>query len=314
MRRLCVVLAAAVAAACGDPAAVPEAEPAAAVDPDAASEPPEDFPDSTSTLVQTVGPYEVRVVGPIWPGHSRIVVERDGRRVWSRLGHFVGTGQGGDVGTYSSFAGPDAPPADTSAVRDLNGDGTPELLAWWTTLGGGMCCTIVGAVSLAPDTARTVFELNVGRSEVSGFRDLDGDGVDEFLHLDGAFAYWNTCGACSPYPDVVLAWDGARWEFSERAMRRPLPPADTLAARAVEVREATAEGAGYPPYPLWETMIDLIYAGHWDAADRFLVRAWPASKLGDDAPSREAFAAEFAEQLRRSPFYDALLALNDRQR
>ena len=276
------------------------------MDPDA------DFPDSTSRPLRTVGPYEVRTVGPIDPGDWRLVVERGGRRVWAELGHHVGLGQPDDVGTFSAFAGPDAPPSDTAAVRDLNGDGVPELLTWRSTLGGGMCCRIVEAVTLGPDDVRSVFEHTIGRSETSGFRDLDGDRVDEFLSADDTFAYWNASGGGSPYPDIVLAWDGARWAFSERYMRRPAPSPDSLARSAAAVRDATRAGAAYPPAALWAQMLALIYAGHWDAADRFLADAWPGGRLGPEAPTRTAFAAEFAGQLRRSIFHADLLALNGR--
>ena len=293
------------------PAGPATADTAVATGPDAAG-PDADFPDSTSRLLRTVGPYEVRRVGPIDPGDWRLVVERGGRRVWDELGHHVGLGQPDDVGRFSAFAGRGAPPSDTAAVRDLNGDGTPELVTWRSSVDGGMCCRIVEALTLGPGAARSVFQMNIGKDESSGFRDLDRDGVDEFLSSDDTFGYWNASGGGSPYPDVVHAWDGARWVFSERHLRRPVPSPDSLSRSAAAVLDATRAGATYPPAALWAQALDLIYAGHWDTADRFLADAWPGDRLGPEAPSREAFAAEFAEQLQRSKFYTSLVALNGR--
>ena len=269
----------------------------------------DDPPEPTISLLRAVGPYEVREVGPVGGGHGRLEVWRGDERVWTAVGHFVGVGQAAAVGGFISG---DAPPADTAAVRDLNGDGVPDLITWRHMPGGDGSSTIVEVLELGAHGVRPLLALNVGGSgEVSGFRDLDGDGVDEFLTLDETFSDGS---AEAPYPAVVLAWDPAAgtWMPSPDHMRRPTPPPAELDRRAAAIRERP--GSDLAVRRLLESeMLDLIYAGYWEAADQFLASAWPGGNRPEaDAPSEEAFRMELYDRMAQSPYYETVLALNGR--
>jgi hypothetical protein len=87
-------------------------------------------------------------------------------------------------------------------VRDLDGDGEPEV---WVDIwaGGAHCCTQMELLHLsggAYQRQEQVFPL--------GYRlkDLDGDGVPEFKTVDYGFAYAFTFFAASPLPVRVFSY------------------------------------------------------------------------------------------------------------
>jgi len=99
--------------------------------------------------------------------------------------------------------------ADTDSalqVRDLDGDGEPEVLVD-TFSGGAHCCTItpifrwdgVGGVGYRRLTQ------NFGDIGYS-IKDLDGDGRPEFVTADDAFAYEFTAYAFDEFPLEILAY------------------------------------------------------------------------------------------------------------
>ena len=92
--------------------------------------------------------------------------------------------------------------ADTALqVRDLDGDGEPEVLVD-SFSGGAHCCTITPIYRWTGSGYRKVTGLfgNVGYS----LDDLDRDGRPEFVTADDSFAYEFTAYAFSAFPLLVL--------------------------------------------------------------------------------------------------------------
>lgn len=201
----------------------------------------------------------------------------------------------------------DSPPSTSHPGADLNADGTPEIQVV-TFSGGAHCCTRYIFLDVAADPARVLLELGPSNAHPEAV-DLDADGVPEIEYFDDTFAYWNTCYTCSPMPRVVFAYDPVTRTLrpSDGFMRAPIP--DGLDAEAGELQKKIAAATGdqwcWENPELWGTMLDLIYSGHADEAARFLDAAWPPEREG-----RESFLADFLDQLRTSPYADALAELN----
>jgi len=94
---------------------------------------------------------------------------------------------------------------DALEVRDLDGDGEPELIAALYS-GGAHCCTR-SAIAWwdAPNQAYRVHVRDWGDAYWT-FEDLDGDGRPEFDSWDGRWAYWGGGYAISPFPLQVWAF------------------------------------------------------------------------------------------------------------
>jgi hypothetical protein len=112
-----------------------------------------------------------------------------------------------DCGTYCWPGGVGQRPS--VHVRDLDGNGTPEVLLDLFT-GGAHCCSI--AQVYEPDLthvgatiAYTRFEYGFGNASYK-VTDLDGDGTPEFKSADDAFAYLLSSYAESGFPVKILHW------------------------------------------------------------------------------------------------------------
>src|SRR5215472_8492758 len=112
------------------------------------------------------------------------------------------------------------------------------------------------------------------------FRDLDGDGVPEFIVLDPAFTGFHSSHAETPYPTVVLKLNDGSYEPAPELMRTPVPGTGALTRKAQSLRTSPAWGSDEPPAELGQSLVDLIYGGHSAEAKAFLREAWPEGKSG----------------------------------
>jgi subtilisin-like proprotein convertase family protein len=104
-------------------------------------------------------------------------------------------------------------------VRDLDGDGEPEVLVdlYW---GGAHCCYYTDVYRYV--RARGAYRLGVGfwGDLHPTLRDLDGDGRPEFETGDDRFAYVFTGFATSVFPIRILRFDHGRFVDATRRFRR----------------------------------------------------------------------------------------------
>lgn len=106
---------------------------------------------------------------------------------------------------------------------------------------------------------------------------------------------------------MILEYKDHTYRVATDLMRTHAVDAKVLTAKAEKIRsEAKASPDGSWPEAdvsplLWGTMLDLIYAGHWDSAWRFMDEAWP-QKVG----GKETFRRDFTEQLKTSPYWKAI--------
>ena len=188
----------------------------------------------------------------------------------------------------------------------LTGRGLPNLVVHEHS-GGAHCCWTFHVLELGElgRAARRVGRIDAGHDYGKGFIDVDGDGTLEYVGADWTFAYWKTSFASSPAPRVVLRYRAGRFRLAPELMRGLAPPRAELERRARLVEFPPGTGLDHRTSPLWETMLQLIYTGNAGVAWDFLDLAWPQGR-----PGKDAFRTEFLAQLRQSPHWADLLALN----
>lgn len=219
----------------------------------------------------TVGNYVIQLLRDTVEGDRVIDIKQNGRRV---------------------FAVRAADARLELVGRDITGDRIPDVVLQVFS-GGIHCCSQATVLGLGP-TLQQLGTINGADGDID-FEDLDGDGIMEAKVGDFRFAYWRDYAfAETPVPEAILAWREGSYRPACDLMREERPTAATLARRGRELTQGWTDGD--PPTAFWGYAVDLIYAGHADAAWRFLDRNWPAQVDG-----RDAFVAELREKLRGSP-------------
>jgi hypothetical protein len=99
--------------------------------------------------------------------------------------------------------GPRQPPL---IVRDLDGDGEPEVV-YSAFTGGAHCCSVAAFYELAAGATRYASVERDFGDPGFGIKDLDHDGLPEVVTADDAFAYRFTSYAFSGLPMLVLRYD-----------------------------------------------------------------------------------------------------------
>src|SRR5215212_1588334 len=110
-------------------------------------------------------------------------------------------------------------PGDLTAItiesttgRDINGDGSPDLVvSTWS--GGAHCCYTTTVYSVGRDV-RNVLAVETGNCGPGTFDDLDGNGVLEFSTCDDQWADAYCDFASAPMPTVVFAYDPAFQKYT----------------------------------------------------------------------------------------------------
>lgn len=197
-----------------------------------------------------------------------------------------------------------ADPVPPGAVRDLTGDGVPELIfREWT--GGAHCCFTLFVLSLGSEV-QLLDSLPLGHSDEVEIADLDGDGRPEVRAMEWAFAYWNSSFMGSPAPDVLLSLGEEGYAVNAALQRRPAWSGAEMAAKVAAIRADWTTSRRFPPPALWDGMLELIYRGQAHQVPALLDCTWPGDALG-----RSVFLTYFNEKMYASDYYTQIDALND---
>lgn len=203
----------------------------------------------------------------------------------------------------------DEPALDNELIaigKDITGNGAPNaVVSEWS--GGAHCCFTFHIYELGT-SFREVATLDAGHGDLAHFASLDADAGLEFVTSDWTFASWRTGFAQSPAPPVILRFKDGAYGLALDLMRKPRPSQDVLIAEARKVRNDPAWTPKAQPPSLWDYMLQLIYGGNGRLAREFLDKAWPMS-----IPGKEEFYRDFRATLSQSPYWKAILKLNDGQ-
>jgi hypothetical protein len=150
-------------------------------------------------------------------------------------------------------------------VRDLQGDGEPEVLFTAYT-GGAHCCFVAQVYLLGADQAVTS-DRNFGDSGYR-LRDLDDDGAIELVSNDWRFDYAFTAYAFSGKPVQIFHVDGGRFADVTRSFPDQIRRDARLWRRSYHKTRHRQDGTQYGPLAAWAA--DRYLLGQRDAMLRFL--------------------------------------------
>ena len=192
----------------------------------------------------------------------------------------------------------DATGLDPLTGQDIIGEGHPSVIVQ-TYSGGAHCCFSTYAYDLGPTLSLV---LQTPMSNCGGeFRDLDGDGVYEYVTCDDSFAYGFCPFAGSPMVLVIMQYgQGQGYVPASPAWAEQY--ADDIARDTVLAEQGKAGEMGEEDSTtkcsVLPVVLDYLYSGDVDGAWAELERVYPY----DD---RAAFRAQIEEILGKSPFYVA---------
>jgi hypothetical protein len=187
---------------------------------------------------------------------------------------------------------------------DVTGRGHPDLIVSLFT-GDAHCCTSHYLYELAP-VVRLAAKFSDAHDDMAHFERDPKDGHYYYHTADWIFAYWPTCFACSPSEAVILRFvddaHGGSYHVAFDKMAKPAPTQAVwnkeLSAAQAAVNKGDADSIGTT---MWQTVLNLLYAGHSDLAWKFVDAAGPKAQQ-KPFPS----LAEFCNLLKRSAYWPDL--------
>ena len=201
---------------------------------------------------------------------------------------------------------------ELSRGADITGDGQPNcVVRQWT--GGAHCCFHFYIFEVGEEfrLIQRIDALDAGGT--AEFRNFDDEPDLEFRMSDMTFRYWRGSFAQSPASQVILKFNGEKYEIAPELMvKRPLSEAelDQLVERVKN--SGSVEGYGgveYEeewPYPiLWDQALDLIYSGNSAQARELVRRTWP-----EDNDEMEMWVDDLWGRLQMSPYWPGIRKIN----
>jgi len=255
----------------------------------------------TSVTSTKVNGYEINFTRSSYEdsmidGSSEIDITKDGKQVWGKImdqdfsGFYVD-----EPGDFIK----NADELKTKAIKDITGNGIPELFVEGYS-GGAHCCSHSYIVELS-DPIKVLFDLDTGDNGIE-FKDLNHDGIMELSTNEDVFAYWHTSFAASPMPEVVLSLQNGKYKADPKYMRKPAPT-DAEIKKMADSVESWSGAQG--PDVAWKYAINLIYSGNVASAKKYVDLAWQSGDAGDFGAKAE-FWKELDDQIKTSPYYKDL--------
>ncbi len=187
------------------------------------------------------------------------------------------------------------------AIKDINGNGIPELILLGHS-GGAGCCHDNYVIEFSSPIS-ILMDLHTGNESIN-FKDLNNDGVFEIETNEDVFNYWNASHLASPSPRVVLSLQNGEYRADPSFMRQPAP-ADLEIRGIANAVKSWSGSAG--PEVAWKYALDLIYSGNTASAKKYVDLAWRENDPGDFG-TKENFWRELINQIHTSPYYIDLVA------
>jgi len=198
---------------------------------------------------------------------TNLTITRNGATLFSAAPKLKECGDPGCAPT--PFAGD--PPL---RVLDLDGNGEPEVV--YSAYSGGAHCCSIAQVYRFDGTGYTADEQNFWDP---GFRlkDLNGDGLPEWLTGDDAFAYRFTAYAFSGLPVQVFRWSAGAFTDVTKSFPKQIKSDAKRWLRAYKGARRRTDGTEFGAAAAWAA--DEYHLGKRAAALRYLRREARAGRL-----------------------------------
>jgi hypothetical protein len=189
---------------------------------------------------------------------------------------------------------------DSTTGRDINRDGSPDLVvSTWS--GGAHCCYTTTVYSVGRDV-RKVLAVETGNCGPGTFEDLDGNGVLEFSTCDDQWADAYCDFASAPMPTVVFAYDTASREYKVATPRFAAALQRLIDSEVAETLTAVAgdsgQDSGAEKCRVLRPALDLMYTGRLNEAVALIRKIYRGGDL-------EAFVQHVTTETRSSPLWKA---------
>lgn len=188
-------------------------------------------------------------------------------------------------------------------VRDLDGDGEPEVILD-TYTGGAHCC----AVSLVFRKVSSRYVRSVAWWGNPGYRlaDFDRDGRVELVTADDTFGYLFTSWASSGEPLLVFRYARGKLTAVTREFPKQIQADADQYWHAAQQQLRGTDGEPCGLLAAWAA--DLANLGRWDEADATLTKLAAAGKLGDNEQLGTAAGSAYVQALRSQLVKEGYLA------
>ncbi|MDP2996960.1 MAG: energy transducer TonB [Bryobacterales bacterium] len=187
---------------------------------------------------------------------------------------------------------------------DVTGDHVADVIIRKHNYMAANCCASWQMYTVEADQLKLIADINTGHTYGCPLKDVDNDGVAEFVYTDWTFAYWKTGLPGSPTLRVPLKFQNDQYKFAPDLMKRDPPSAAELARTGSTI--SWPPGSSSPPPELWAEMVKLVETGNSRSIPAFLEYAWPKER-----PGRAQFVDEFWGRFRESLYWPELKRLNE---
>lgn len=240
--------------------------------------------------------YEIQFVAdPEIPFTARLRVKKGAQEVYD--GPFIA-----HLGSLDEAPGSRNSAFPIAPGTDVTGDGTPDLVLL-SFSGGAHCCFTLEVYALGQSFAKIA--AVDGENSPPLLQQREGEAAYVVELVDWTFAYWHAPFVESPSPLVYLRWSPDGYQPAPELMRAEPLSENDLERKVASLAKDMAE-AGKPVPELWREMLTMIYKGQATQAFQLLNGAWPEDQIG-----RAAYLTQFGAQLGLSPYFPALITLND---
>ena len=266
-----------------------------------------------------IGAYEIHLYTPPMQGMPKIIIERNGEII------YVQNIWDNNCGVFFEC---ENDKFKREPGTDINGDGYGEVVVG-TWCGAGYYGKGFYIFSLRGLSVE-VYKVENPYNEYEGFKDIDGDGVYEFITYDVSYeCFGGVSRAASPYPKIVLKFEDEKYCLAPEFMIEP-PPSSEEENKIIEkirsdpcwhenfdyqddvgkfMKEArgiltsmfgSKVFANVPP-DVAIHVFDLIYKGHPQLAWKFIEKVWP-----EDLPGMKEYISEIIKALNKSIYWPSL--------
>lgn len=188
---------------------------------------------------------------------------------------------------------------------DMDKDGVREII-FKTYSGGAHCCFDLYIAQITKEMKKPM-KIPLNNLDTIEFKDLDGDGIQEWIMYDDRYSYFLTCFACSPYVKVVATYKKGKLLLRPKLTKKHTADAlKKLSPARVSLNKHGYLHATQAFTPVVNSFLYHFYSGDTDEAlgviDQYLIFEGRGVKL--------LFLKALFESMSESYFWDQLRKIN----